>query len=63
MYTCQKRKSTWVEACDTECYTYRGLGWKEREVVKMRDYLNVVTEAEIQDAKICLWEKLKPEKI
>ena len=63
VYTCKKRKRTWIEACDIDSYEYLVLGWKERDVVRMRDYLKVVTKAEIQEAKICLWEKLKPEKI
>jgi hypothetical protein len=42
-------------------YTYRRLGVEDRKKWEERKYMEYVTPEEIQQAKIELWEKIKPQ--
>ena len=63
--TCQKGKRTWISAVDTNCYKYRSTPFAstERESFAKNLKLALVTEDEINQAKIKLWESLHPSKV
>ena len=60
--TCQKGKRTWLSAVDTNCYKYRATPFasSEREDFAEKLKLALVTDEEIHQAKIQLWESIKP---
>jgi hypothetical protein len=64
VYSCKKGKRTWVSAVDTDCFRYRATPFAspEREFFVEKLKLKVVTEAEINQAKIQLWESVHPSK-
>lgn len=59
---CDKGKRTWKGCCDTEHHMFRRLSIEERSQAVEKSYLNYVTEQEILDAKLELWELMKPER-
>jgi len=58
--TCAKGKRTWVPVQDSNCYSYRRLSLDDRAKEKVKEELKVVTKEEVLQAKLELWEKLKP---
>ena len=58
--TCKKGKRTWIRTYDSDCYKYRGLSMDERGAFEYNSYLKVVTEEEIQEVRLELWEAMKP---
>ena len=58
--TCKKGKRTWVGTYDSDCYRYRELTMGERRAFEYKSYLKVVTEEELQEARLELWEAMKP---
>lgn len=58
--TCPKGKRKFVNAVVTDDWNRRKLSMNEREVYDHRQQLKYVSEQEILEAKLELWEKLKP---
>jgi hypothetical protein len=60
---CPPRKRTWVEAVNTDSNAYRSIPFasKERDDYRMGIYLQHCTKEEIHNAKMNLWNKIKPE--
>ena len=58
--TCKKGKRTWISAGDSDLYKYRGLTMDERRALEYKSFLKVVTEEEIQAARLEIWEAMKP---
>lgn len=60
--SCEKGKRTFVSVVNTDDYEYRAQSFPEgREEWAMRKYMEVATKEEILQAKLELWNKLKPE--
>lgn len=62
--TCLKGKRTWVPVIDRNCHIYRKTKFASPERNEFSKKLNlaVVTESEINTAKIAMWEILHPSK-
>lgn len=58
--TCAKGKRTWFGVFSTDSYDYRKLSQNERIEFVKDEQLKHVTEAEIQEVKMELWQMLKP---
>lgn len=63
VYTCEKGKRTWKPSFDSDCYKYRGLNMEERKRFRHQSQYDYVTEEEIHNTKVMLWESLKPRQI
>jgi hypothetical protein len=61
--TCIKGKRTWISTTNTDNYTYRALGMKDRKKVEEADMMKVVTPEEILEARLETWQLLKPKGI
>lgn len=59
---CQKGKRNFIAFHSSDDYQWRSLNREQREEYELEIYLRHVTEAEILEAKIELWNKLKPTK-
>lgn len=55
-------KRKWCDFTDTNDYSYRKLSMTERSEFVKASQLEVVTEEEILQAKMKLWESIKPVK-
>lgn len=53
-------KRKWQNVIDTDNYLYRRIPFKDRDYFEYSEMLKYVTEEEIKQAKLELWEKLKP---
>ena len=53
-------KRKWLSVGDDGDYSWRKLNHTERKEYRMNEYLQHVSAEEILQAKIELWEKLKP---
>ncbi len=58
--TCQPNKRKWKTVQDFNDYGYRGLSIEDRDREQAYNESRVVTKEEILQAKLELWEKLKP---
>ena len=58
--SCEKGKRTWIKTYNTDCYKYRRLSMDERRIFEYDSQFNLVTEIELQEARLELWNKLKP---
>lgn len=57
----EKGKKTWLNIPDTLYdFQYRKLSMEEKEIHRKQNIYRFVTEAELYNAKIECWEKLKP---
>jgi hypothetical protein len=64
--TCAKGKRTWINQDCSNDYEYRynlKFGSPERKEYEHKFYLQFATEEEIYQAKLNLWESIKPTKI
>lgn len=61
VFTCEKGKRTWKPSFDEDCYRYRTLSMEDRKVFEEESKFNHVTEEELLDAKMLLWQMMKPE--
>jgi hypothetical protein len=59
--TCEPRKRTWKSVTSTEDYEWRKLDWAGRMVKDIETKLKFVTQAEVQETMLELWEKAKPD--
>lgn len=59
VYLCGKGKRKYNEIT-FDSYEYRRLGMEERKDFEYQEYLKHVTEDELQEAKLEMWETLKP---
>jgi nucleoside-triphosphatase THEP1 len=62
VHVCKKGKRTWFSVTDINSHEYRRLSSDERDSYVRQKQLEVVTEDEILQAKLKLWETLKPKK-
>jgi len=60
VYTCEPKKRTWKNVYDSNCYKYRCLSMEDRKKYVAEKELEVVSPEELHQAKINLWESLKP---
>ena len=58
--TCKKGKRTWCGVVDADSYTWRQLSMEEREQARIDASMNHITEDELHQAKLELWESIKP---
>ena len=58
---CEPRKRTWHYVLNTDDYRYRQLNASERVKWENDLYLELLTPEEILEAKMELWNKIKPE--
>lgn len=61
VHTQQKGKRLWLGTHSTDDYAWRRLDSKERERYEMTIYLKYVSAEEIYQAKLSLWEQMKPQ--
>lgn len=59
--TKEKGKRKWLPAVNTDCYEFRGLSMEDRAIFKKKVNESVAGKDAIYNAKLKLWEKLKPE--
>lgn len=57
---CEKGKRTWTGHCFKNDFRYRSLKHEDRIKYATEKFLEIVTEDEMWQAKLELWEKLKP---
>jgi hypothetical protein len=57
---CDKGKRTWRGTFNSDDYEYRGLSMDDRRKFEYESQLEFVSDQEILQAKIELWESLKP---
>lgn len=57
---CNKGKRTWMLTYNADGYKYRKLSMEERRIFVKESYLDYVTEKEILEVKLALWESIKP---
>lgn len=60
IFTKQPKKRTWIHVQIKEDWNYRSLSTEQRQEKNELHKLNFVTAEELNQAKIELWEKLKP---
>jgi hypothetical protein len=60
VFSCEKGKRTWRSTFNSDDYTYRKLSMDGRREFEYKSQFNIVTEIELQQARLELWEKLKP---
>ncbi|MCK4704592.1 MAG: hypothetical protein KAT90_03850 [Gammaproteobacteria bacterium] len=60
VYTCKKGKRTWMGLVDSNNYSYRTLGMKECREFEIAESMKIITDDELLNAKLSLWESLKP---
>lgn len=60
VFTKQPKKRTWIHVQIQEDWAYRSLSMEQRREKDELHKLNFVTAEELHQAKIELWEKLKP---
>lgn len=60
IHICEKRKRTWRSTFDSNCYAYRELSMEERRKHEHESQLKFISEDELLQAKLELWETLKP---
>lgn len=58
--TCKKWKRTWVSPINYYSHKYRSLQLKERAELQHQEALTIVTKEELHQAKLELWQKMKP---
>jgi hypothetical protein len=59
--TCAKGKRTWKGVVDNNSYAYRCLTMEKRRELKIAEYMKVISDAELLNAKMKMWESFKPE--
>jgi len=60
LYKRLPKKRSWYSVNNTDDYTWRKLNHVEREAYEKKLQLEHVTPEEIMQAKLELWEKIKP---
>lgn len=60
VYTCEKGKRTWKNCVDTNSVYYRKLDKLGRKQYEKNKISELVTKDEIYQAKLELWNSLKP---
>lgn len=58
--TCEKGKRTWRGTYDSNLHSYRKLSMEDRRELERKSQFSVASEKEVLDAKLELWQKLKP---
>lgn len=61
VYVQAKGQRKWRHAVDTNDYDYRKLSMADRREFENEIYLTLVTPKDIMEAKMELWNKMKPE--
>lgn len=62
--TCQPKKRTWINTHDSDLYSFRRLATRqEKNQAILAQHLNHVTLAELEQARLELWQQIKPEPI
>lgn len=61
VHICEKGKRTWRGVYDTDNFMYRRLNTEDREKFILEAQLKAVTEDELFDAKLDLWNMIRPE--
>ena len=59
VYTYEKDREEWVGTWSPG-YSYRGLSMEERATHRYNSQFPTITPEELQEAKLELWEKMKP---
>jgi len=57
---CEKGKRTWRGTYDANLHSYRKLSMEDRRELERKSQFSVTSEKEVLDAKLELWQKLKP---
>lgn len=60
VFKCDAGKRTWRNVINTDLYEYRKLSMEERRIYEVKKQLEFVSVEEIKEAKLELWQKLKP---
>lgn len=60
IHHCLPRKRTWSNCYDSDSYEYRKLSMEDRRIYAADKELNYISASEIKEAKLKLWENLKP---
>lgn len=58
--TAAKGKRTWKDCYDGDGYLYRSLSLGARRVFREAEMLKVISAEELHEAKLELWQSLKP---
>jgi len=58
--TCDKGKRTWRGLVNSDNYSYRTLGMEERRSFHTAECMKIITDVELLDAKMKMWESFKP---
>ena len=57
---CGKGKRTWRDAVNVDSYLYRTLSMEDRRALNISESMKIISDAELLDAKMELWESFKP---
>jgi hypothetical protein len=60
VHICEPKKRTWVSTFNSMDYSYRSLSIHDRKQCEYKALLNHASESELHDAKLELWEAMKP---
>lgn len=60
VYRCDKGKRTWRGCYDEQSYEYRRLSIEDRQGFKFQKQKEFVSDEEIIQAQMVIWNKLKP---